>query len=150
MEKNYKMTLALLYLLQLLIVFRESVTEAYKHAVEVIHGRVESDAEHGTVAHEQEDEDGFRWEHAALAHVAFVLAHGHAEHHEHVLHHHRHDEPETEDEVQKTRRRRWREVLLANLFPSMRRFAAPAQAMDAPASVLLRMVGHPSAVIAAS
>lgn len=154
MEKNYKLALALLYLLQLMIVFRESIAEAYKHAAEAIHGKVEFAADvsghHGAAVAQEErrqpsQEQGFRIEHGASALAMFVLAHviSHDEHH--VLHHDDHSHPETEDEAKKMRRRRWREIFLANLFPSIKRFAEPAQTAGAPAFTMLRPTGFPAA-----
>lgn len=156
MEKTYyKPALALLYLLQLLIVFRESVAEAYKHAVEAIHGEVdlaEADAtkHHGAAVAQEgrrkpSGELGPFIEHGASALAGFVLAHAvHPDEH-HVLHPHSHSHPETEDETKKMRRKRWREVLLANLFPSFQRFAEPTQAVGATVFTLLRPVSFPAA-----
>lgn len=155
MEKTYyKPALALLYLLQLMIVFRESVAEAYKHAVEAIHGKVEL-VDAGIVApateqegrHEPSEEPTLVIEHSATALGSFVLI-GHAldRAHEHdVLHHDDHKHPETEDETKKMRRKRWREILMANLFPSFQRFAEPTQTVGAPAFTLLRPVSFPAA-----
>ncbi len=142
MENRYKLALAFLYLLQLLIVFKESVTEAYKHAAEVIHGKAvmaSVDDAAGDGWHPLSvGREPFALHHGAAAHAAFVLGHEiHMDEH-HVLHHHSKQQPETEDEVKRMRRRRWREILLANLFPSFRRFSEPAQTADTPAFIRLR------------
>jgi hypothetical protein len=155
MEKTYyKPALALLYLLQLMIVFRESVAEAYKHAVEAINGKVElvdTDVTKSIVAQEgrrePSEEPTLVIEHSATALGAFVLT-GHvmdsARDHD-ALRHDNHSHPETEDDTKKMRRKRWREILLANLFPSFQRFAEPARSMNAPAFTPLRPVSFPAA-----
>ena len=154
MKTNYKLALALLYFLQLMIVFRESVAEAYKHAFDAIQGRVETI---GADVAEQAPatgsgrkmpsgepaliiESGMR-----AAQSTFVLGHIIADgRDQEEVHHDHHDHPETEDNVKKLRRRSRYERLIANLFPEFQRLSAPAQTEIVPVMTMLRLISYPS------
>lgn len=129
MRRYYKILLALLYIMQLPIIFRESVVELYKSATEALQPQIEvvqapiptllKRAFRGgfvpTGAYEQHrsDLDVFLL-------LGFMLVEHHGE-----LHHLPHNE--TEDKPKKMRKRRSGEFLIANLYGLIRRFSPTGQ-----------------------
>lgn len=133
MGKYTKMALVLLYLLQLVVVFREQLVHLYKSALGSAHHGTEQDsaqpAEHGglravfervvKIAHHPVTQHAITT--AILTAPAMVI------HEEHGHHHSGHPEPEDEkkDKVKRHRRQTAYEYLIRNLFPAFRRMTAP-------------------------
>lgn len=131
MGRNIKILLALLYLLQLPIIFRESVLELYKSATESLHretqavqvpeptmlrrGRV-----HGMLPELiLEDRDPRLDAYLLLGYAVFH----HGDHH-HLPEH------ENPDRPRDAHAHPWRERLIANLYQRIKRFAPCAERTD--------------------
>lgn len=149
MGKYTKMALVLLYLLQLVVVFREQLVHLYKSALGSAHHGTEQDsaqpAEHG----------GLR---AVLERVVQITQHPVAQHavavtviaaptvYIHAEHGHPHNpHPDPEDEKKdraprKHKRAPDREWLVRNLYQSICKFAPSAAATDAQPTDIVRML----------
>jgi len=124
MRRYIKILLALLYLLQLPIIFRESVLEMYKSATDSLHRetqavqvpeptRLKRGRVHGMLPeHVFESRDPALDALALLGYAIF----------EHGDHHHL-PEHESPDRPKDHRNHPWRERLIANLYERIRRFA---------------------------
>lgn len=145
MGRNYKMALALLYVLQLVVVFRESVAEVYKHAVEALHGtsaHVESvDAGHAptTETRQPAAPHGPLWRARPAVDAIFLVGIPVIKDEGHEPHHH-----EREDRTRKPRQRHINEYLIANLFNRMKRLWPPGVRDDRPSSPA-RWLTYPAA-----
>jgi hypothetical protein len=147
MGKYTKMALVLLYLLQLVVVFREQLVHLYKSALESVHHK----AEH---AAQPIEPGGLRKvlgrvieaaQHPAAAHaitVTVIAAPAVYIHENHGHPHNPHPDPEDEkkDRARKGKKAPEREWLVRNLYLFIRRAAPPPSASDKRASDIVRML----------
>ena len=148
MGKYTKMALVLLYLLQLVVVFREQLVHLYKSALGSAHQETEQDSTQSA------DNGGLR---AVLERVVKIASHPAAHHataaailtapavviHENHGHAHQaHPDPEDEkkDRAPRKHRRPDREWLVRNLYLSMRKFTPSPAAADAQPDDIVRML----------
>src|SRR5690606_24673978 len=135
MNRITKMALVLLYLLQLMVVFRESLEHFFVHAVASIHRRSDL-GEHGheEPKHEAQPIDvrerleALRIFREHIAAVSLLTLHAVVLSSTHGDHHHPHPIEEHDrhkDRVHKFRHRDPRTFLLQNLWNRIRAFAAP-------------------------
>lgn len=129
MRRYYKILLALLYIMQLPIIFRESVIELYKSATEALHPQIETVQAPTPTLLKRAIRNGFvptgeyaqrRSDLDIFLLLGFALVEHHGE-----LHHLPHSE--TEDNPKKIRKRRSNEFLIANLYGLIRRFSPTGQ-----------------------
>lgn len=132
MRRYYKILLALLYIMQLPIIFRESVIELYESATEALHPQIETVQapiptllkrafKNGFVptgAYEQHNTDL-----EMLMLLGFALVQHHGDHH-HLPH------DGEEDNPKRMRGKRLNEFLIANLYGLIRKFSPAHQHTD--------------------
>lgn len=128
MRRYYKILLALLYIMQLPIIFRESVIELYKSATEALYPQVEMVQTPTTTLLKRAPRNGFvptgeykrhRSDLDIFLLLGFILVEHHGE-----LHHLPHNET---DNPKKIRKRRSGEFLIANLYGRIKRFSPTGQ-----------------------
>lgn len=149
MGKYTKMALVLLYLLQLVVVFREQLVHLYKSAL----GSVQHGSGHDTA--QPAEHGGLRAvfervvrvaQHPAAQHVAAVAVLTAPKifiHEEHGHPHNPHPDPEDEKkdrEGKHKHRRPAREWLVRNLYAAIRKFASPTDGGDERAADIVRML----------
>ncbi len=129
MRRYYKILLALLYIMQLPIIFRESVIELYKSATEALHPQIETVQapiptllkrafRNGFVPTGEYEQRGSNLDFFLMLGFAVIEHHG-------ELHHLPHGEKE--DNPKRARRRKSNEFLIANLYGLIRKFSPATQ-----------------------
>lgn len=149
MGKYTKMALVLLYLLQLMVVFREQLVHLYKSALGSDQLGTEQDsaqpAEYGGLRAVLERVVQIT-QHPAAQHVAAATVISAPTVYIHAEHGHPHNpHPDPEDEKKdraprKPKRRPDREWLVRNLYTSISKFAPSAAATDAQPTDIVRML----------
>jgi hypothetical protein len=147
MGKYTKMALVLLYLLQLVVVFREQLVHLYKSAL----GSVSHGTEQGTA--QPTEHGGLRAVFERVVHVAnhpaqhavaaaVLSAPKMVIHENHGHHHAAHPDPEDEkkDRVRRHRRQTANEYLIRNLFHEFKRMSASPAATDERAADIVRIM----------
>lgn len=146
MGKQFKIALAFLYFLQLLVIFRESVADVYKHAAEALYLRAEID--HGPAGIQTVPiPEGFAvyGEHETLTNrgdaldAIFMLGFLAIERHEEI-----HPHNETEDRFKRPTRKKIGEFLVANLYPMFKKMTVAART-GITRDAGLRLITFPSA-----
>jgi len=151
MGKLTKMALVLLYLLQLVVVFREQLTHLYRTAVESVHHQTDRAANPHTglramlervVSIARPHHESLA---AALSGPEAVLDSPHAKHEEHHVH-----DDDKKDRAKRPKRADWRGYLIGNRWHRIRR-AVPtpasvgARAADALAMMMTTRTPSPAA-----
>ncbi len=132
MRRYYKIFLALLYIMQLPIIFRESVIELYKSATETLHPQVEtvqaptptllkSAFKNGFIPTGEYEQHKIELDFFLL--LGFALVEHHGDHH-HLPH------GGEEDNPKRMRGKRINEYLIANLYGMIRKFSPARQWSD--------------------
>ncbi len=158
MGKYTKMALVLLYLLQLVIVFRDQLVQLYRNAVETVRSEAAADsaaprAENGLrAAFERVVQIRTPGVHAALSAAASTVAatailtggdddDGTEPHH---------NDDDKKDKARKHRHRFLAEYLLRNLWSGIRRSPAAPSALTERASDIIRVMLFPDASVGAA
>lgn len=150
MGKYAKIALALLYVAQLAIAFREQLVTMYKHAAEIV--RREDSVEH--VSHieleptllKRASPQRFNPNATMVATPLFhALAMAHtATHHEEHPHPPHNDDDKHKDKAKKQRLPRIREIVYANLYPLYRTLTEAPSSVEPREAVTAMQCGNPA------